>query len=453
MTRRPRLRSQPLSSVVSIAHVDELLDGAGGQPVAADLLAGELGLLQQQHPQAVPRQVERGGGAARPGARRRSTSASFELAATVITSSLSALVKVFTKSSGVSLEPCRDTPTVRRPYSRYRPWLSHDREFDAAGPPKPPNSPPCKSRSCYVSYPQKILLGRRSAPALAILGQLWSPGRPTATALDTHAARPARPLHARASRRLRLHASRRSARRAPHRRRVAVLRDVFAERGLAVTPTRPRHGRASSPRSRRRARRPVRSALARRSTCRRRHLHRVEPDAAPRPVASAILREEVPDERASCCSTAACRDRTRRAPSSTAPGSCPTSLRWPMLEQALEQGLATTLERLADRLSAFTDRHGAPRLVRLFQHAAKGSRANSTGSPSGCWSRPASGGWIRHGPIEDRWGLSASATWSSRKQRLAASAARRHPPQDFGGRARRPAGRSGTTGSGWPAGP
>ena len=42
------------------AHPDQLLDRARGQPVAADLLPRELGLLQQQHPYAVPGQVVRG---------------------------------------------------------------------------------------------------------------------------------------------------------------------------------------------------------------------------------------------------------------------------------------------------------------------------------------------------------------------------------------------------------
>src|SRR5699024_9752530 len=48
-------------------EADELADRAGGQAVAADLVAGEGRLLQQQHVQPVPRQV---GGRRRPAGAR-----------------------------------------------------------------------------------------------------------------------------------------------------------------------------------------------------------------------------------------------------------------------------------------------------------------------------------------------------------------------------------------------
>ncbi|GAA3124411.1 hypothetical protein GCM10020001_051440 [Nonomuraea salmonea] len=58
----------PAGRVDVDAHVLELLDGARGQAVAADLLAGEPGLLQEQHVEAVLREVPGGGGAGGAGA-------------------------------------------------------------------------------------------------------------------------------------------------------------------------------------------------------------------------------------------------------------------------------------------------------------------------------------------------------------------------------------------------
>jgi hypothetical protein len=50
------------------AHVVERLDGARGQPVAADLLAGQPGLLQDDDVEAGAGEVPRGRGARRTGA-------------------------------------------------------------------------------------------------------------------------------------------------------------------------------------------------------------------------------------------------------------------------------------------------------------------------------------------------------------------------------------------------
>ncbi len=63
------LVAQPAGLLADVdAHGDQGLDRARGQPVAADLLARERGLLQQQHVEPGLRQVEGGGRAGRPGA-------------------------------------------------------------------------------------------------------------------------------------------------------------------------------------------------------------------------------------------------------------------------------------------------------------------------------------------------------------------------------------------------
>jgi len=75
-----------------------------------------------------------------------------------------------------------------------------------------------------------------------------------------------------------------------------------------------------------------------------------------------------------------------------------------LLVQAVERGW-TTLARLADRVSAFTNRRGAPRLVRLLQQAAKGNRDSSTKLAKRLLERAGLWGWTANAPISDRWGL------------------------------------------------
>jgi len=75
-----------------------------------------------------------------------------------------------------------------------------------------------------------------------------------------------------------------------------------------------------------------------------------------------------------------------------------------LLSVALEQGW-TTLSRFGDRVSSFTSRHGAPRLVKLLQgasidnHVVSKRMASKLLHLAGIW------GWKASQPIEDRWGL------------------------------------------------
>ncbi len=111
MTRRPRLRSQPFSSVVSmpIAISDRTARGVSPSPQTFSRGNSVFSSSSTRRPWRA-----RWNAAEEPPgpAPTTMTSASWELVATVITSRLG-LVKVFTKSSGLSLEPLGDTPTVR----------------------------------------------------------------------------------------------------------------------------------------------------------------------------------------------------------------------------------------------------------------------------------------------------------------------------------------------------
>jgi hypothetical protein len=75
-----------------------------------------------------------------------------------------------------------------------------------------------------------------------------------------------------------------------------------------------------------------------------------------------------------------------------------------LLGQALEHGW-TTLAQLADRAGRFTNRHGAPRLVRLLHQAAMGSRTAAERLATRLLERAGIWGWVRSVPITDRWGL------------------------------------------------
>jgi hypothetical protein len=75
-----------------------------------------------------------------------------------------------------------------------------------------------------------------------------------------------------------------------------------------------------------------------------------------------------------------------------------------LLGQALEQGWST-LSELADRTGRFTNRHGAPRLVRLLSTAARGSHSAAERLATRLLERSGVWGWVQDVPIEDRWGL------------------------------------------------
>jgi hypothetical protein len=70
----------------------------------------------------------------------------------------------------------------------------------------------------------------------------------------------------------------------------------------------------------------------------------------------------------------------------------------------LEAGL-TTLTHIADRVGAFTNRRGAPRLVRLLRKAAMGSHSASKRLAIRLLQRAGIWGWVADEPIADRWGL------------------------------------------------
>ena len=128
----------------------------------------------------------------------------------------------------------------------------------------------------------------------------------------------------------------------------------------------------------------------------------VGPNSHVRPRGVAVLREEVPEEEIVLVEDAAVTaferslfDSVRLLPDRAAHA---------LLEQALERGW-TTLTRLADRVSRFTSRHGAPRLVRLLQHASRNSRSNSATLARRLLEKAGIWGWRTHVPIADRWGL------------------------------------------------
>ncbi len=126
------------------------------------------------------------------------------------------------------------------------------------------------------------------------------------------------------------------------------------------------------------------------------------PTTQVRPRGVAIFREAVPDEEVVLIGHAAVTeferaifDSARILPDVTAHA---------LLEQSVERGW-TTLARLADRISAFANRRGAPRLVRLLQRASRGSRANSAALTRRLLEQAGIWGWTANVPIDDRWGL------------------------------------------------
>jgi Transcriptional regulator, AbiEi antitoxin len=121
-----------------------------------------------------------------------------------------------------------------------------------------------------------------------------------------------------------------------------------------------------------------------------------------RPRGVAIFREDVPDEDVVLFGDA-CVAEFERAIFDSA-RILPDLAAHALLVQAVERGW-TTLARLADRVSAFTNRRGAPRLVRLLQQAAKGNRDSSTRLAKRLLERAGLWGWTANAPISDRWGL------------------------------------------------
>jgi hypothetical protein len=128
----------------------------------------------------------------------------------------------------------------------------------------------------------------------------------------------------------------------------------------------------------------------------------LEPARKLRPRGVTILREEIPDEEIVLVEHAAVTalersifDSVRILPDRTAHA---------LLERALEEGW-TTLAGLADRISMFTNRHGAPRLVRLLQQASQLSRSSSANLAKRLLEKAGIWGWTANVPIEDRWGL------------------------------------------------
>jgi hypothetical protein len=75
-----------------------------------------------------------------------------------------------------------------------------------------------------------------------------------------------------------------------------------------------------------------------------------------------------------------------------------------LLGQALELGW-TSLGQFSARVGAFTNRHGAPRLVRLLQTSASGSHSASERLTVRLLQRAGIWGWLPRVPIVDRWGL------------------------------------------------
>jgi len=75
-----------------------------------------------------------------------------------------------------------------------------------------------------------------------------------------------------------------------------------------------------------------------------------------------------------------------------------------LLSVALEKGW-TTLSGFGDRVSSFSSRHGAPRLVRLLQNASTDNHAVSKRMATKLLHLAGLWGWKANQPIEDRWGL------------------------------------------------
>jgi hypothetical protein len=74
-----------------------------------------------------------------------------------------------------------------------------------------------------------------------------------------------------------------------------------------------------------------------------------------------------------------------------------------LLDRALQHGW-TSVPRFGDRLSGFTSRHGAPRLVKLLRAAALGARSAAERLAARLLQRAGIWGWLANEPIADRWG-------------------------------------------------
>lgn len=75
-----------------------------------------------------------------------------------------------------------------------------------------------------------------------------------------------------------------------------------------------------------------------------------------------------------------------------------------LLEEALQRGWTSTAQ-LSQRLRDATSRHGTPRLIRLLQEAAHGSRSASQRLATRLLQRAGVWGWYTNEPVSDRWGL------------------------------------------------
>jgi hypothetical protein len=88
-----------------------------------------------------------------------------------------------------------------------------------------------------------------------------------------------------------------------------------------------------------------------------------------------------------------------------------------LFDQVLEGG-RTTLTRIADRVGAFTNRRGAPRLVGLLRKAAMGSHSASKQLAIRLLQRAGIWGWVADEPIADAWGLVCIGDVVFARQRL-----------------------------------
>jgi hypothetical protein len=75
-----------------------------------------------------------------------------------------------------------------------------------------------------------------------------------------------------------------------------------------------------------------------------------------------------------------------------------------LVDQGLQLGW-TSLSQLAERISGFTSRHGAPRLVGLLRNAARASHSASAQLAKRLLQRAGIWGWLEDVPITDRWGF------------------------------------------------
>jgi hypothetical protein len=126
------------------------------------------------------------------------------------------------------------------------------------------------------------------------------------------------------------------------------------------------------------------------------------PKTQVRPRGVAIFREAVPDEEVVLVGHAAVTELERAIFDSAR--ILPDVTAHALLEHSVERGW-TTLARLADRISAFANRHGAPRLVRLLQQASQSSRGNSAALARRLLEQAGIWGWTANAPIDDVWGL------------------------------------------------